>query len=307
MKWILFLLLISCSDTEDMRLFQTSLSGEGAAPPQIIDGGECISKMPDASGGDVGEGFTCTGLAIDVEETLSRNDGIIVAWVGNDGRDREPGGGGDNPNFLSSLVKIGINYQAVEGGAGNRVVATKLDEILIYPIVSEASVQGVALDENGLIWFTHSGSVRSISKAGVLGVSFVPPNLPNGLAYDPTSQHLYVKSSSGTLVDVLEKDGTPVRTLDIRTSVDQMTWFDGHLWGGYGSNDGPSRAEKYDTDGTPLEALGPFNNSLASEGISFFTSPWDGKTYLYYANDAYYHPATNPDLELNMVEKLFYN
>lgn len=226
------------------------------------------TNLPDGLGGDVGEGFTCTGLAYDATDD--------TFWFGNDGRNNLA-----DTSYQSSIVHTSKNG------------ATKLGEIdlvALYPAIK--SVQGVAIDtSDNTIWFssTDENLVRHITKAGAHIGSFAV-TAPNGLAYDAVHDELLVLTNASNLVRY-SKSGTAGTSISMSLVSPDMLWLSAdanELWMSYGFSIstgcymmGCRFSDGFKT-GQYLVA-----EATAIEGIHY-----DG-TNLYIANDAYMHVVPN--------------
>lgn len=295
-KLFLCLLLIGCTETDDMRLFQTFNTYK-----PIVDGGECIHLTPDAQGGDVGNGFTCTGLFYDKAESEARSDGKLVFWVSNDGRNQETG----DLNFHASIVKLLIDYSAGSDGYAGMPTAEKLFEIDVEPYY-DGTAQGIIIANDGTLYYATANRVLNFQKDGTYISLMVIPGA-NGLAYDSVSNTLLVKKgSSDTFIERWSMDGNLIDAdvLQVQSNIDQI-YLDRDdnniLYGGYGSNGSASYMKSYSiSSGLELSTYGPYQRVQASEGISIVGD------YLYYCSDAYFHH-TNvnpPDLPINAIHKL---
>ncbi|MEL7029349.1 MAG: hypothetical protein AAGL49_09050, partial [Pseudomonadota bacterium] len=242
-------------------------------------------KVPDAQGGDVGEGFTNTGLARAADGTW---------WVGNDGRDKASGGSGLQ---TASLVRLSADF------------TTKLDEIDIETLVpATGSIQGVVVDPlDGSLWYVSLAErlVRHVTTAGVLlpadSISFGFDI--NGLAIDPLKRRLWVHSFGGTNVrevDIATK--AVVRTMGpFHVQGDQL-WYEPSLQRLWQSCD-DAKVRVWDVS----EALGSTPRLIATydtpeadqiEGVFLVGDK------MYLCNDAYFHggsPAENRILEFDVV------
>lgn len=288
-----------------MRMFYNSLI---TSMPESNDGGECIYLTPDASGGDVGHGFTCTGLFF--KEFNGDNPRF---WVGNDGRDREPAAGGSN-NFLPSIVLVELDYSAENGMVLPAThYATKIMEIKTENL-NKGTVQGVIEANDGTLWFiSHQNIINIEPYADVNGdaieISRFTVTGANGLAYDDVNNQLLIKPNGTGDIGRYEMDGTLVKIdeINVAVGIDQMNYNSatGVFYGGSGSNGSPASLRTYDIHtGNLINTYSGYTNVLASEGVAIVEHP-DGKTYLYYASDAWFHQTgIAPDLAINAIHKL---
>lgn len=280
--------------------------------PVNPDGGECIYLTPDASGGDVGHGFTCTGLFF---KEFNGNNPIF--WVGNDGRNVEPGVVGELPDQNASIVKVELDYAAVGNTLPATVYATKLLEIFTYPI-SDTSVQGVIEANDGTLWFVGATNIINIQpntdiNGNAIEISRFEVVGGNGLAYDDVNNELLVKINSNANIARYSTSGVllDANVLVVATSIDQLYYNSTTdiIYGSIGSNGNAGRVIPYNlSTGVEGETLGSYPNALASEGVSIVTHQ-DGNVYLYFASDAYYHQLNIPDANqrLNAIHKLRIN
>lgn len=293
-----------------MRLFMQSLKSSPITPVNP-DGGECIYLTPDASGGDVGHGFTCTGLFF---KEFNGNNPIF--WVGNDGRNVEPPTGSTDQD--ASIVLIECDYAAEGDTVPANVYATKLLEIFTYPI-SDTSVQGVIEANDGTLWFVGATNIINIQSYGdgsnnAIEISRFEVVGANGLAYDDVNNELLVKVNSNLNIARYSTSGVllDANALIVNSTAIDQIYYDSAIdifYGGLGSNGSAGSVRSWNlTTGIQGETLGGYPNVLASEGISFVNHS-DGNRYLYYASDAYYHQTNIPDANyrLNAIHKLRIN
>jgi hypothetical protein len=250
------------------------------------------NTVPDSTFGmspsSTGKGFTCTGL--------TRVPGTDDFWIGNHG-DQSAGHDGTGP-WSPSLVKVRRNTTT---GA-----LTKLDEIgLASRIPGIQSVQDVTYDtSDDTLWFASATAaallkVYHITTAGVLvGDDITPTWAPNGLAYDPRDDGIWINRESST-GNGLEKRSCSTGLVTMAAinpglnNADQL-FFDTtttELLLSYGANTPPGNVQVYNAGGlTSLVASGtialPFPCN-ATEGID------RSGTVLLNLNDDWYHPAGN--------------
>lgn len=221
------------------------------------------TALPDASGGDAGQGFTCTGLTRAPDGTW---------WAGNDGRDIN----GDL-TYAPSLVHLSADF------------ATVLDEILLAPLYPGIeSVQGVAYDtSDDTLWFSDLAGdvVRHIQTDGTaLDTDDIAFTAPNGLAYDSGRDMLYVGTTSG--VSRITMAGEEDAAYDAGASTWDQLWYDAThdlivvSWGSNGQNGG---LVVLDLDNDRVVAEYDLPGSDAIEGIHI-----DARR-LVVLNDAYFH------------------
>lgn len=236
------------------------------------------TQVPDAQGGDVGEGFTNTGLTRAPDGTW---------WVSNDGRDLDSGGSGTQ---TASLVHLSADF------------STKLDEIDIEGLVSATgSIQGIVYDPlDGTLWYASlaENKVYNITTAGVLNTSKTI-NLtfePNGLAIDPVRRIFYIGRFNQAGIREYSLDtGTIIRTIDSGTSNGDQLWWDQDtnlLW--QSVDDQTVRVLDVGVTSTTAVAVASYTLTAAIEIEGIYKV---GST-LYVCNDAYFHQGPGNDNEI---------
>lgn len=295
-----------------MRMFIQGLSGEEGStptPPPTTDGGEGIFLMPDASGGDVGHGFTCTGLFFKEFNGLNPR-----FWVGNDGRNQE---GSSDPDFYPSVVLVEIDYTSDNGNVlPVTTYATKLLEIKTKTI-QDFTVQGVVEANDGTLWFASRPNVINIQpyadgSGNAIEISRFTATDANGLAYDEINNELLIKPYNGTSVERYSMSGTLLdsNVLSVGSGVDQINYDSANdlFYGGEGNNNVAAILRNYTlSTGVQGAFLGAFPYVLANEGVQIILHP-DGHEYLYFASDAYYHDTGVPtNLQINAIHKIRIN
>lgn len=306
MKWVLIFLLIGCTDTDDMRLFQSSLSNQSDTPPFPIDGGECIFLTPDASGGDVGHGFTCTGLFF-----KDFNNGNPQFWVGNDGRNQE----GGSTDFKASVVLVELPYD----DSGNSIPATntgiKIGELFVETI-QDGSVQGVVQANDGTLWVAIGSNIINITSTPLNGI---PTELSrftvtdaNGLAYDYTDDTLLIKANNDVAIKRYSTSGAllDANVVEVNAAVDQifLDYQDNDiLYVTSGSNNSPMAIRRLSISDSFTSTYFSITDALAAEGVSVVYHS-DGKQYVYGASDAYFHYTGVPaGYDINAIFKVLPN
>lgn len=224
-------------------------------------------NLPDASNGDTGEGFTCTGLCLDLQTS--------ALWMGNDGRNKEVGGNGQQ---LPSLVKLSLDG------------STKLDEILLKPIyASMGTMQGVAEDAtDNTLWIVSpaENKIHNVSKAGVDQAKSITKTGCNGVAYDSTRDRLWYCTT--LQIFRITKTGTVELTISVPDSItgwDQLTYDAANdwIWATADVLTGLGTVNIFDaTTGVKRKKI-ELQASRAIEGVYR-----DGNN-LYIAHDGYYH------------------
>ena len=254
------------------------------------------SKMflvPDASGGDVGEGFTITGIFVDELETAGKPVGKFVVYCANHGQNIQLPAGNGLPN-KASIVKLLVDVNATDLSA-----PTMLDEIKVYEDANFGegkSIQGVCINNDNDIAFispeTGSGTAIYVySKDGSFVISHsISGDNPNGLAFDTTNNYYLVYSTTGSLRR-FDTSFNLVDTFTIGTGGDQL-FYNNDTNKLYLSVD-PSGYKIYNSSFNEEFVSGDLDRVLSVEGIA--TS---GK-YMFIGNDGYYHE--DPPYDFNSI------
>lgn len=234
-------------------------------------------NLPDASNGDTGKGFTCTGLTQAPDGTW---------WVANDGRDQESGGNGLQ---VPSLVHLSADF------------TTKLGEILCSSIDAgiTGSIQGIAYDtSDDTLWFVsqadskvwHVGTNGSV--IGSLALAFPP----NALAIDGANLIVGHASTSGSFTRaewVNKSTGATAKSILLLYSNPDHFHFDasdgsqGALWASWGTNNVPGIVAKFDVATAQATGFWSLAEADAIEGIHV-----TGST-LSVLSDGYFHGAAS--------------
>lgn len=226
--------------------------------------------LPDAAGGDVGEGFTCTGLTRAPDGTW---------WACNDGRDVF----GDT-SYESSLVHLSADF------------STKLGEIVLDPVYTGIqSVQGIAYDtSDDTLWFAdyNGQAIRHITLAGsaitgdqITGLGYSP----NGLARDSDNDRLFIGRDSSTTIELRScVNGSLIQSYTVGPSTngsrDHFYYAGGNvLYISAGPNDTPGMIQKWVVGDASATTIYAMREADAIEGIYYVGST------LYVLNDAYFH------------------
>lgn len=244
-----------------------------AATPRSFTAATSVN-LPDGDGGDVGEGFTCTGLALDPNTS--------TLWVANDGRNID----GDT-TYLPSLVNIGLD-------------GTKLGEIslsALYPVMK--SIQGLAVDPNDSSFWIASRDeslLRHVDAAGA-NIASLSIAAPNGLTLDTLRGQLWYSASNATsAVRISKTSTTALQTIDMlrpgapASGVSPITIDHLHydaardwLWASWGDNGLPGWVTAHDITTGKLKYNAKLATAVAVEGIVLIGST------LYVTSDEYYH------------------
>lgn len=305
-----------------MRLFISSLqSGESSPPSQswAEDGGECIHLTPDALGGDyefTGKGVTCTGLDFHGWSL----QGHPQFWVVNEGRDREPGAGGIDPQvWLPSILLVELDYSASGGGASDRVTGTKLKDLRCESFRA-GTIQGVCEANDGTLYFAGGNIIYHIEPdndangdAVLLDTWSVTSGLYiSGLTYDYSNDTLliFILGGGNTWVNRYSRTGTLIdaNVVEIHSQTDQLfldIYDPDVLWVGLGGNGSSAVLREYSISGAFASDFTTFPNNQAGEGCAVVKHPVTGTVYGYTNGDGWYHqlPITNPDFQINAIHK----
>jgi len=235
------------------------------------------TDLPDASGGQVGKGFTCTGLCyIETCTTVPAYSDCFA--VANDGR----GTSGDPHE--PSIVII------------RRTDKAKVGEIVMDTSVfsSMGSLQGIAWEpvaEQFYIVSLAESLVRvfDVDSDGTSNASsWSVPADTNGLCIDPVAEKLYTLNLSGALSSY-NYDGTGVTALAAMTGravVDHLTYVAGTIYATVGSNGSRGGIVRYNVAANtwaPTSNDSVLTEALAVEGIVLLDDR------LYVANDGFFH------------------
>lgn len=249
-----------------------------------------IILLPDGSGGDIGKGFTITGIQIDYNESTKNN---IVVWCANGGTNIQPPSG--NTLNLASIVKISINPNNP-----NLSTAIKLDELLVYEdnnFGTGISIQGITLNNEDNITFVSSDNyIYVYTKQGEFINKFIENSGVNGIAFDFINNYYLVYNILGTLT----RYDTSFNLIDIYNlengvSGDQISYFNNELYVSRGANGLPATYTIYDSNFNQINKNNNvvFESTLACEGIALYDK------LLLFASDAYFHPS--PPYDYNCI------
>ena len=249
------------------------------------------SKMflvPDASGGDVGEGFTITGIFVDEAESALKPAGQFVIYCANHGQNIQAPNGNGLAN-KASIVKL-----LVDVNAADLSTPTLLDEIKLHEDVTNfgtgKSIQGICINDDDDIVVVSPSPTRSIfiyTKAGVfVSENSISGDNPVGIAFDSSNNYYLVYSNTGSLRR-FDTSFNLVDTFTIASGGDQL-FYNNDTNKLYLSVD-PSGYKIYDSSFNEEFVSGDLDRVLAMEGIA--TS---GK-YMFIGNDGYYHEDTPHD------------
>lgn len=229
-------------------------------------------KLPDAQGGDLNEGFTCTGLTYDPVD--------LNWWCGNDGRNLD----GD-VTYEPSLVQVSLNG------------VTLVDEIDVGTLFASAeSVQGVAYDtSDDTLWFCSKAEnlIRHVTKAGADIADEITKTGPNGLCYDSQRDRLWYTQDS-TLFRIT-KTGTQEFSVVLGFSdVDQLSYdaVSDLVWISSGANGSLGNVWGYSPSLARFTQVYKLTSATAIEGAYLLGST------MYVLHDGYFHSTTPGENQL---------
>jgi hypothetical protein len=250
--------------SEDYTKFTWLVGGTGASIPHIYSAGATLNPgskvtVPDIPGGEVGKGFTCTGLAVDPDNGNY--------WVGNFGATRGGAGGLSPP--------ISIVQMTPDGSA--------MVSQVILPTQTIGGLQGVAfVVYNGLKCLAYVGGsdnrIRFVNRDGsVPRGDIILPFTANALTFDPQLGGLWVGDASTPMGYLVGLDGFIKRAVDFNLSgfsspidhfcVDSTRGTGGYLWAATGANGSPGVVFAYDKDKDILVNRYLLSDAQAPEGI----------------------------------------
>jgi len=248
-----------------------------------------IILTPDSSGGDVGEGFTITGIFIDELETSQRTDGKVVVWCANDGRNIEPPFWNGQAN-AASIVKLLVDINASDFS-----YATKLDELIVSNDVNFGTgktMQGICLNNNNDIAFVSGDTIYIYDKDGVFVDSQTLISNVNGIAFDTNNNYYLVYNINGDLTR-FDTSFNEIDSFTIDASSDQLFYDNtsNRLYASRGVNGSEGNYKVYDSNFTEIDRENKveFTELYSAEGISIYNQ------YLFFATDGYFHRATPYD------------
>jgi hypothetical protein len=213
-------------------------------------------NLPDASGGDTGEGFTCTGLA----------DGGTFWLVGSDGTNKETA----TPEVhLCGLVKV-------DKVSGLNVGEIRID--LLYGLGTNSTVQGVVIDPtDGTYWVgVGADGLKHISSAGVaLSGSFVPAGgNANGVGLDTVRNYLLIfhyVSGTNSQLERYTRAGALIDTTTIpNTPTGDHVYYDAlrdYYGFSYGANGTPGAIAWHKASDLSFVGTTGLSNAQAIEGF----------------------------------------
>jgi hypothetical protein len=235
------------------------------------------ATLPDgASASTAGKGWTGTGLARAPDGTF---------YVGNHGKAQS----GD-PTFAASVVHVSADFSTI------------LDEILLVPLYpSIETVQGVAYDtSDNTLWIadTAGTKIRHLTLAGaaIVADEITPSFPPNGLAYDPTNDGLWIweEQTSGNGLERRACADGSVQFAEVSVTLgnnDQLFYDDTNkvLFFSHGASGATGAVTFASTASAALITMGSIQLTAEADAIEGIVIVGNR---LYVANDAWFHPGT---------------
>ena len=226
-----------------------------------------VVVLPDIH--DSGYGWTCTGLAYDVN-----TDTFLVGDIGK----TLP----SSPNFASQIVRVSHDFHTV------------VEEIPLYTSFANMSeIQGITIDTtDGTVWFcsTTENLVRHIKADGTGIGSFSVSGSPTGIAYSPFDDSFWVLTYASTNnIKRMSKSGTILEqyTFNYQDTLDQC-FLDprrGYLYITAGTNYSTRNNIYLFNTATHEQSVTCTVDSYSVEGL------WIGQDEMIIVNDGYYHSA----------------
>lgn len=234
--------------------------------PYAVKTADTIINLPDAIGGDIGEGFTGTGMS----RIPGENNFICGSYGGSTEAD---------VTFNPGLVEISM------AGALLSQVAIKDT----FPTVD--TVQGVAINPlDNTVWFVaqNLGQVLHCTRAGaVLSGGYTDAGI-NGLAIDTLRNKLIIsKDAAGTIYRANFDASSPESVITGFTNVDQVSYCAEKDWilASSGANGVAGVCIALDAATFKIRRIWQLNSSLSVEGL--YLDPITEK--LHVLNDGYFH------------------
>jgi hypothetical protein len=266
------------SFSEDVTKFNFLTGGTGAAIPHVFSNGSTLTvgtkqALPDIPSGEVGKGFTCTGLCQDPDST--------DIWVGNFGNSRGSGGTSTPISIVrlsadgSSLVSQAAAAEAVGGLQGVAFVTSSSPSLRCLAYVDGSSSKICFVNRDG-----------SVPRAA-MSTSFVP----NALTWDDTRQALWVGDASSGDVWLITLAGVMIGAADFNSwggpldhlCVDTSRGTAGYLWTTSGANGSPGILIAWDIAKDQIVDRFLLDSAQAVEGLLV------SGTSLKVVTDGYYH------------------
>ncbi|UQD69195.1 hypothetical protein JEY40_24580 [Bradyrhizobium japonicum] len=250
------------SFSEDVTKFNFLTGGTGAAIPHVFSNGSTITvatkqQVPDIPGGEVGTGFTTTGMCQDPDST--------DIWVGNFGNSRGSGGTSTPISIVrlsadgSTLVSQAAAAEAVGGLQGVAFVTSSSPSLRCLAYVDGSSSKICFVNRDG-----------SVPRAA-LPTSFVP----NALTWDDTRQALWVGDANSGDVWLMTLAGAVIGAADFNSwggpldhlCVDTSRGTAGYLWSTSGANGSPGILIAWDIAKDQIVDRWLLSDAKAVEGI----------------------------------------
>ena len=226
-----------------------------------------VQDLPDAQGGDAGEGFTCTGIVLDPQDD--------TFWISNDGRGNAP-----TDTHECSLVNVSKNG------------ATKLAELDMQTVIGQTSLQGIAYDtSNNSLWVSaNNARAHNINKttgAQLSEFNYASDGGASALSYDSNNNNLLITGLDGT-IRRYSKTGSLIESIVSGVSNVDQSFYDASnniLWLTSGSNNSEG-------------AIYPFNLNTETLGQEYYMTGVDAiegvyidipSNQIYMTSDGYFH------------------
>ncbi|MET4184975.1 hypothetical protein ABIB94_007104 [Bradyrhizobium sp. JR7.2] len=248
--------------SEDVTKFNFLTGGTGAAIPHVFSSGTTITvatkqQVPDIPGGEVGTGFTTTGMCQDPDST--------DIHVGNFGNSRGSGGTVTPISIVrltadgSTFVSQAAAAEAVGGLQGVAFVTSSSPSLRCLAYVDGSSSK--------ICFVNRDGSVPRTA----MSMSFVP----NALTWDDTRQALWVGDANSGDVWLITLAGVVIGAADFNSwggpldhlCVDTTRGTAGYLWSTSGANGSPGILIAWDIAKDQIVDRWLLSDAKAVEGI----------------------------------------
>lgn len=281
------------SFSEDPTQFTYLTGGAGAAIPHVFSNGSTLvvgtkQALPDLPGGEVGKGFTCTGMCQDPDST--------DIWVGNFGSTRGGAGGVSLPISLVRLSADGstlvTQVQTVQGIGGLQGVAFVTSQFLRCLAYADGS----------------SGNIYFMNRDGTTPrANLTLPFAVNALTWDDARQGLWVSNAANGDVWLVSLEGVYKQYADFNSwggpidhiAVDPSRGTAGYIWTTSGANGSPGILIAWDVAKDRIVDRFLLDSAQAVEGIIV------SGTSVKVVTDGYYHStgsAPNTSAPFNVNE-----
>ena len=263
--------------SEDVTKFTFLTGGTGAAIPRVFSNGTTITvgtkqALPDIPGGEVGTGFTCTGMCQDPDSS--------DIWVGNFGNSRGGAGGSSTP---ISIVRLSANGQTL---VSQVTAAQAVGGLQGVAFVTAAPLRCLAYVDGS------SSQICFVNRDGSVPRAPLPtPFIPNALAWDDARQGLWASSATNGDVWLISLGGVLMRYADFNSwggpidhiCPDPSRGTSGYLFTTSGANGSPGILIAWDIAKDRLVDRWLLSDAQAVEGLLV------SGTSLKVVTDGYYH------------------